>query len=387
MDPSTEVVVVVDDSKEAEGNGNFRTPGFDSHIANKMAVISDWAVRESEPFLVTDVDIVYFQPLQPLLLECLGDCDIALAAGRLKDPQEYNIGQMVIRPSARTYQFFQEVEAALRKPGSRDRFRQDEPANQRILNEMLKASGLKHRFLPPSFANTPMFNQMGYRQRRSLASYHATLNAPPVRGRSCLETKFDLLDKVATLVNAWDCTASSRSFLDLAPLMEAPQAAKTLIVGAGDGRVAEGILRDLSTSPEAEIHAIGNYGSDDVNSIHHPAARDRFLALVEEKGWNSRAHFYEGEFCEALAWMIQADGFWESFDLVYLEAWNDCAELLTSACQSWSLLRPGGLLVWVANEASARVLDSFMNSFSDRAQVVDEGGHFVLRKGLRPVAD
>ena len=389
--PSMEIVTVLDDSETSAGNGNFRSPGFDAHIANKMATIAEWAERETEPFLVTDVDVIYFRSAEKLLLESLGDGDIALSAEHWGNDREYNIGQMIIRPGSRTHRFFNDVKEVLRAGGSRDRFRQNQPANQHIINEMLRAGELDHRMLPPVFSNTAIFREMGYYERRTLVSYHATGTIPNA-GRTSLEIKVELLKQVSTIVEKTQRSRQATEPLsspvsdetrpDLEELGAHLEKAygRALVVGSGDGRLLEWILGSLFPSSESEVHAVGQYDSKDGNSIHHPAARAVLHSKIKELGLEKRVHLYDGEFSEALAWMVAGDGYWESFDLVYLEARPASAELLMSACFGWNLLKPGGCITWVQDKVSAAAIDSFLTSFWDRGEVVHEGAHVIVRK-------
>ncbi len=51
-----DLVIVTDDDARSQGNGGFRSAGFDHHVANKLALVATWAERETAPFLVTDAE-------------------------------------------------------------------------------------------------------------------------------------------------------------------------------------------------------------------------------------------------------------------------------------------------------------------------------------------
>src|SRR5690606_35136856 len=133
--------------------GNFRTPGFDAHVVNKLAFIADRAEPGNAPFLVTDADIVYLRPFDELLAGLLDGKDILLAREYPDDAEHYNIGQMVVRPSVEAAGFFRRMAADLRGGQPQARYRRHQPANQDYINEELRRSGLRHAPLPETFAN------------------------------------------------------------------------------------------------------------------------------------------------------------------------------------------------------------------------------------------
>ncbi|MES2476500.1 MAG: putative nucleotide-diphospho-sugar transferase [Verrucomicrobiota bacterium] len=381
--PDVVLEVVVDSSAEAAGNGDFRSAGFDAHVANKMGLIAEWARTEGEPFLVTDADIVYFQPLEPILAEILGDADILLAREWLGEPHDYNIGQMVVRPGPRTSEFFLQVEAVLRA-GRNAVFGGDQPANQLVLNQMIRESGLNHGFLPPVFANGAIFEQLDAAQRLELVSYHATASFPQP-GRTSIEIKHQLLAEAVYAVRFRGERGGEDDDLGGLDLLAPPgPRRRMLVVGAGNGRIVFETLTHLFPDTDAEVHAMGHYVSTDQKTLHHPQARETLLRMVEECCLGERVHFYDGEISEALAWMISEEGFWETFAMVWLESADSPAELLLSACGAWNLIQPGGCIVWVKDRISSAALDSFLSAFWDRAEIIFDSHVMVLRKHARP---
>lgn len=193
--PEIEIHVIQDMSPESDGDGTFRSPGFDAHLSNKLGLVAEWAGNEIEPFLVSDADIVYFRsPILPLL-EGLGDGDLALAAERII-PTQYNIGQMVIRPGKHVRDFFLQVENELRNNNARAAFQIHEAANQLILHGLLKESSLRHAFLSPEFANTTVYEELPEFDKGSIVSYHATASFPR-DGMSSIQVKDEMLATVS----------------------------------------------------------------------------------------------------------------------------------------------------------------------------------------------
>lgn len=196
--------VVIDRSPQAHGSGDFRTPGFDQHVFNKLDCIADWAESEPEPFLVTDADIIYVRPFAAVVLDLLDGKDLLLAREYPDRVDQYNIGQMVVRPSPDTARFFRRLAGDLRG-GAGDargvrrilnRFRPRRAANQNHLDRELRASTLRHGPLPETFVNTGIWETLEPDRRQQIAAYHATKTLPSP-GRTSLEQKHERLAAVA----------------------------------------------------------------------------------------------------------------------------------------------------------------------------------------------
>ncbi len=187
--------VVVDRSWRARGNGDFRTPGFDQHVFNKLNRIARWAEREPGPFLVTDVDVIYVRPFAAVVLDLLDGKDLLLAPEFPGRVDQYNIGQMVIRPSRHTADFFRRVADDLRR-GLADDGGAQRAANQDYLDRALRATTLRHGALPETFANTGIWETLDADRRNRIHAYHATKTLPSP-GRTSLEQKHERLSEVA----------------------------------------------------------------------------------------------------------------------------------------------------------------------------------------------
>lgn len=191
------LVVVTDHAGRSQGSGDFRTRGFDHHVANKLELVATWAGRETAPFLVTDADIIYLRPFTPMILDLLDGHDMLLARELVDRGDHYNIGQIVIRPSAEVVAFLRHVVEGLRQGDLRERFRGDQPANQDHFNIELKKTTLRHRALPETFAHTELLKRLDPGEYADLISYHAT-DTFPAPGLTSLEQKHRRLAEVVS---------------------------------------------------------------------------------------------------------------------------------------------------------------------------------------------
>lgn len=171
------LIVVVDPTQQSHGNGNFRGPGFDNHVINKLELAAKWAETERDPFLLTDVDIIYLRDFRPEFARRLGSLDVLLAA-EWPTRDGYNIGQMVIRPSRQMADFLREVATELRGAIQSNASKHNTPVNQDYLNERLLSSKLRHASLPRTFASTGLLDHPSREPMEKLYSYHATATMP-----------------------------------------------------------------------------------------------------------------------------------------------------------------------------------------------------------------
>jgi hypothetical protein len=189
------LVVVIDHTDGARGNGDFRSSGFDAHIVNKLQFIADRASDSERPFLITDADVLYLQPFAQLFQELMGQRDLLLAREYPGNAEHYNIGQMVIRPSAETEAFFRTLASEICQGRPLTNYRRDRPANQEYLNEQLRKSVLNHAPMPESFANTGLLRHVS--DETTLHSYHATESLPRP-GISSLEQKHRHFERIVS---------------------------------------------------------------------------------------------------------------------------------------------------------------------------------------------
>jgi hypothetical protein len=191
-----DLAVIIDRSSEAQGTGDFRSAGFDRHIFNKLELVAAWAKRETDPFLVTDADVIYLQPFEDTALRLLADKDLLFARELVGRGDSYNIGQIVVRPSPQVAGFFWRMATDLRDHSAGARFRRDQPANQEHLNVEIARTTLRHGSLPETFAHTEIWEHLGSNRNARIISYHATKTLP-APGLSSLEQKHRRLAEVA----------------------------------------------------------------------------------------------------------------------------------------------------------------------------------------------
>ena len=181
-EPRTSLIIESFDA--IRGTSDFQSFPFKLHNHQKNRKLVEWIRQyDGEVVLVTDSDIVYLQPfLDELKLE-LGNADLAIAMERLDE--DYNIGQMVIRCSSKTAEFFEEVGRELER-GAWD---------QEAVSRLLPISGLTVRMLSCRFANTAVWESLSSKERVRILSYHAT-GTDPRDGKSSMELKKEYFEQV-----------------------------------------------------------------------------------------------------------------------------------------------------------------------------------------------
>jgi hypothetical protein len=151
-----------------------------------------------------------------------------------------------------------------------------------------------------------------------------------------------------------------------------------LEIGTTDPASAHLLLGNLFLHPQSELHCIQH------NCISAP---EPTLPALDTHG--KEVHHYDGESAEILAWMIAEEGYWQTFDFIHHTGGNTASNLLTDACQSWHLLKPGGVMVFRIDEgnesSNARLaLNAFRDTFSDHIQIIRDGNTLVLSKSSPP---
>lgn len=127
-----------------EGSGNFGLRAFKSAQKMRLELIAKWIeANAGGVILVSDIDIEYLQPFTNDMVEELGDA--AIAFQRETHEGGANLGQMVIRCSQETCDFFKAVLCEYLKTGEWE---------HRIVNRFLKSRRMAHRLLGSTFANT-----------------------------------------------------------------------------------------------------------------------------------------------------------------------------------------------------------------------------------------
>ena len=160
---------------------------------------------------------------------------------------------------------------------------------------------------------------------------------------------------------------------------------RVLEIGAGDGGSANLMLDLLFPNPESEVHCIGLYEPNAESPDRVEQQHQDFVANATAGAHLMQIHLYEGHPTEVLAWMIAAEDYWESFDLVHLADGKSSTDMLSAACQSWHLLKPGGVLIFgrqgtspVSPAIIAR--KAFRSAFEKQMELVFEGSSAAFRK-------
>lgn len=152
-------------------------------------------------------------------------------------------------------------------------------------------------------------------------------------------------------------------------------AVKVLETGVSAGVGVRLMLEQIFVHPESEIHGIDLYEGAAGDQL-----REDFKSNAESGGHTGQIHLYEGTTREVLAWMIAEDGFWESFDFIHLNCANDAADLLSDACQAWSLLKSGGILILAGGAAAMPGRDAFLSVYGDRGKMLFDGNRVAAMK-------
>lgn len=129
-------------------------------------------------------------------------------------------------------------------------------------------------------------------------------------------------------------------------LLETDGPIRALEIGAFDGVSANLMLDELFHHQESEVHCIDPFLPDPTTPQVGDETREDFFRNREIGGHGERIHLYEGLSVEVLAWMISEDGFWESFDFIYVDGSHLASDVLTDAVMSWNLLKYGGVIAF-----------------------------------------
>lgn len=204
----------------------------------------------------------------------------------------------------------------------------------------------------------------------------------------------------APRVNPWDRYRGLKKWGwyldDLASwerLLHTKDRVRVLEVGAFDGVSANLMLDLLFTHPESELHAIDPFLPDPTTPEVNEETRLHFEENLATGGHAHQIRLYEGLSAEVLAWMIAEDGYWESFDFIYIDGSHLAKDVFIDAALSWNLLKPGAIVAFDDYEwgnwrdyptSTPRAsIDSFASIFSDHADLIHQGSRAFFLK-LQP---
>jgi predicted O-methyltransferase YrrM len=163
-----------------------------------------------------------------------------------------------------------------------------------------------------------------------------------------------------------------------AVITEKERPRKILDVGTRGGGHLPWLVQRLFQHEETELHLVDQYSD-------HEEMRDRLQGWVDARGLAERIDLYEGEPEEVLAWMIAEDGYWQSFDFIFVRRRDHDSHLLADACAAWSLLKPGGIMVLeptpAAEDGNGReAMDAFARVYGGRLLVLHHRSCMLVRK-------
>ncbi len=164
---------------------------------------------------------------------------------------------------------------------------------------------------------------------------------------------------------------------------------RAMEIGAFDGVSANLMLDVLFVHPQSEMHTVDPYQNDETTPQVNQQTREHFMRNAQHGGHGRRLSLHEGLSSEVLAWMTAEDGFWESFDFIYVDGSHLAKDVFIDAAMSWNLLKPGGVMgfddyEW-GNPAQPRqrpqlAVDAFESVFGDRISLLFGGKRRFYRK-------
>ena len=173
-------------------------------------------------------------------------------------------------------------------------------------------------------------------------------------------------------------------------LLSSGEPVKALEVGAFDGVSANLMLDLLFTHPASEVHAIDPFLPDPTTPEVDDETRASFEENCRTGGHEAQVKLYEGLSAEVLAWMIAEEGFWQSFDFIYVDGSHLAKDVFIDAALCWNLLKPGGIIAfddyewgdWVHDVAGTprAAIVAFERIFADRVELLRGNWRRIYRK-------
>ena len=164
---------------------------------------------------------------------------------------------------------------------------------------------------------------------------------------------------------------------------------KILEIGAFDGASANLMLEVLFPHPDSELHCIDSFAPDETTPQVDETTRELFIENAAIGGHVAQIHLNEGLSVEVLAWMIAEDGYWESFDFIYVDGSHFAMDVLTDAVLAWPLLKPVGVMIfddyrWThtpeEQDWPGRAVNAFLQVFGHKCEILEKGQRVGLRK-------
>ena len=164
---------------------------------------------------------------------------------------------------------------------------------------------------------------------------------------------------------------------------------KILEIGAFDGVSANIILDLMCPHPDSQVHTIDPYLPDATTPEVSAATQAQFEENYQKGGHAESIFLYNGISAEVLAWMAATEGFWESYDLAYIDGSHRCADVFIDAALCWHLMKPGSIIVfddynWKPHLPTAcrpkAAIDSFQLCFEGLIELLWEDVQIGFRK-------
>lgn len=149
-----------------------------------------------------------------------------------------------------------------------------------------------------------------------------------------------------------------------------------LEVGSYEGRSAVWMLENVLTHPDSRLNCIDIWESKEVQK--------RFRANIAQTGRSSQVIESMGDSATALK---SIDG---PFDLIYIDGSHEARFVLTDAALCWTILRPGGMLIFDDYGWSGPVeftpryaIDAFLQLWMTQIEVLHKDYQVHIRRRLK----
>jgi len=148
---------------------------------------------------------------------------------------------------------------------------------------------------------------------------------------------------------------------------------QALEVGSYEGRSAVWLLENLLTHPDSRLNCVDLWECAEVQK--------RFRSNIAETGRSSQVIESVGDSATALRSIPGA------FDLIYIDGSHEARFVLTDAALCWTMLKPGGILIFDDYGWSGPVeftpryaIDTFLQLWMTQIEVLHKGYQVIVRR-------
>jgi predicted O-methyltransferase YrrM len=179
-------------------------------------------------------------------------------------------------------------------------------------------------------------------------------------------------------------------WLRLVPML--PARRKFLEIGSFEGRSTVWTVEHMVEDGGSIICIDPWPGPDaysDIDMVSAEALFDHNVGVLKQQFAKRHVSKMKGCSSQVMAGLISKAEASGTYDFIYVDGAHDAPNVLIDACMSWSLLKPGGVMVFddylwgepkdILNRPKLAV-DSFLNVFAETAEVVHVGYQLVVRK-------